>query len=359
MGTFGAVLFIIGTCIGAGFVSGAELVRFFGAEGFFLPVLLSGVVFFGLLVQALLLGKRYGGYEGVTNALFKRFSPAVRVGITVISLIPCAGLTAGFDALMPSFKPFPSLIGLCLVSLFTAKGMKGVGLLNTVLVPALVCFLFYFGKLGAAFSAFVPTGASGFFGGVLYAGMNTFLALPVLMDAGKEMKRPKLSAALAAAFIGACALFVLGAVATAGEGAIGCEMPFLFVMRGNVLFYLAAALAVATSLASTLYPLFCFCNDIGKNRKLIKYAASVFILLAAFALSRVGLSGIVCYFYPVLGILGLAFSAFCIFYENLFEKDHEKIHSRRQQTQQKRGAHHQVELEHLPAVDDKVPKSRF
>ncbi len=99
MGMIRATLFIVGTCIGAGFVSGAELVRFFGAEGFLTPVLLSSFAFYFLLVLALLLGKRYGGYQGATDALFKRFAPAVRIAVVLFSFIPCAGFIAGFDAI--------------------------------------------------------------------------------------------------------------------------------------------------------------------------------------------------------------------------------------------------------------------
>lgn len=347
----------MGTCIGAGFVSGAELVRFFGADAFFLPVFLSSLVFCFLLVLSLTLGKRYGGYEGVTRALFGRFSLCVRIIILFVSLVPCAGFLAGFDALLPQYKPLLSVIGLVVVSLFVGKGMKGVGILNAVLVPALLLFIFCYGNLNQAFALFVPDKINGFFGGTLYAGMNTFLALPVLMDAGKDMKCPKLSAALAALFIGLCALFVLGAVSKCGEGAVRSDMPFLFVMRGNILFYVAAALAIATSLASVLYPLFSVCERAGGRVK--KYAARLTVMLAAFLLSRVGFSSIIGYFYPILGILGLCFSVFCIFHEYFFKQHDEKVHTRRQHAQKKGRAHNEVELKHLPAVDDQITEPRL
>ncbi len=359
MGIIRATLFIVGTCIGAGFVSGAELVRFFGAGGFFLPVIVSSLAFYFLLVFALLLGKKYGGYESATNTLFKRFAPAVRILIALFSFIPCAGFIAGFDALLPNYKPLLSIVGLLSVSLFVGRGMKGVGILNAVLVPALIAFLFVFGDCAVAFRALMPVSAAGFWGGVVYAGMNAFLALPVLMDAGREMKRPCFSAALAACFIGACALFVLGAVAREGQGAIESEMPFLFVMRGNVLFYVAAALAIATSLCSSLYPLFSLCERLAEKKKAAKYAARALVLLAAFAFSRLGLAGIVVYFYPILGIIGLFFSVFCVLHEYLFEEHDEEIHACRKKTKQKRRAHHKVELKHLPAVDDKITKPRL
>ena len=356
MGILGATMFIVGTCIGAGFVSGAELVRFFKTDGFLFPVIVSCLAFFCFLVLFLSLGKKYDGYEGATNVLFHKGAPAVRVAVVFLAFIPCAGFLAGFDALLPQYKPLLSVAGILLVSLFLEKGMKGIGVLNGVLVPVLIVFILWKGNGVAALSRFRGSGAGGYLGGVMYASMNAFLAMPVLMDAGKEMKHPKLSSALAAAIIGTCALFVLGAIVHAGVNVKEEEIPFLAVMRGNVFFYVASALAIATSLASALYPLFSVCNRFQKGKKI---AARICVLLTAFLLSRLGLKGIVEYLYPVLGILGFFLLIFCIFHEYLFKEHNEKVHDCRQQTEQESGAHHKVELEHLAAVHDKVAEPRL
>ena len=56
MGIVRAAFFIVGTSIGAGFISGAELVRFFRGEQFLLPVILSSVLFSLLVFVFLRLG---------------------------------------------------------------------------------------------------------------------------------------------------------------------------------------------------------------------------------------------------------------------------------------------------------------
>ena len=61
MGILEGALFIVGGAIGAGFISGAELVRFFHTQNFFLPVLLSCLLFFAQCALFLSLGKRHGG----------------------------------------------------------------------------------------------------------------------------------------------------------------------------------------------------------------------------------------------------------------------------------------------------------
>ena len=194
----GAVFLIVGTCIGAGFVSGAELVRFFGADGFFLPVLLSSSCFFAFVLLFLAAGRKYGGYEGATGALFQRLAPAVRLAVLLLAFIPCAGLISGLDALAPTYKPLPSLCGLALVSVFVIWGVKGIKGLNAVLVPLLLLFVFLYGNPVAAAGELVPRRVGGFLGGAVYAGMNAFLALPVLMDAGAKLKRVVVPSAAAA-----------------------------------------------------------------------------------------------------------------------------------------------------------------
>ena len=355
MGTIQAAFFIIGTSIGAGFISGAELVRFFHTEHFFLPVILSVAFFFAMTLLFLRLGRKYGGYKNTLRALFGRGASAVYTIVILVSFIPCAGMLAGLDALVPSISPVPSLLGLIIVLLFLKKGMKGISVLNSILVPILLLFVFFArGQSALGFS--FPIKLTAVAGGALYAGMNVFLAAPVLMDAGKDMKRLAPSAFLAAAVIAASAICVLSKVYGMGHAAIEAELPFLYVMRGRRSFYIAAALAILTSLASSLYPLLGMCDSFGAKSK---NAAKGVVILAAFGLSRLGLGGIVGVFYPLIGCGGIFLSCVCFLYDQLLEKNHEEVHSRRKQTKNKRRGHHKVKLKHLPAVDDKVSEPRL
>ena len=317
---------MIGTTLGAGFLSGAELVRFFGAENFLPAVLLSSAVFCLLLMLFLRLGKKYGGFEGALK-IFGRGKSYVRVFLSALSFIPCAGMLAGLDAIAPNLSPLCSLLGLFAVLLFLRRGMKGIGLLNLLLVPFLLFFVFFAARGGLVFS--YPSLKGSPLLGVVYAGMNTLLAAPVLLDAGRTMKKPVLSSLCASAVIGICASCVLGVIYREGAGAIFAELPFLYAMEGSVVFQIASALAILTSLASALYPLLKLCEEFSSSKK--KYAAKGFVLLAAFALSRMGLKGIVDSLYPVIGVLGLAFSAVCVFYEYFFDKHDQKVHRRRKQ----------------------------
>ena len=346
VGVIQSTLFIVGTSIGAGFLSGAELVSFFPTGGFFLPVIFSSALFCAACVLFLSLGKKYGGFTGAVGALFGRASKAMLIFVSLCSFIPCAGMLAGLDALFPQYRPLPALAGLLLVLCFLKKGMKGISLLNAVLVPFLLAFVLIFGCGNLSVVRF-RCGFTPFFGGALYAFMNAFLAIPVLLDAGKGMKRLFPPAFFASCILAFAALCILSSVHAAGEGALGAAMPFLYVMRGRRLFFVAASCAILTSLASAIYPPLRLCDGFRGKKK---YAAKGIVLLAAFALSRFGLAGIVRFLYPVLGVFGMTVSALCILNEYFFEKHHEKIHSRGKQTENAGRAHYEVELKHLPAV---------
>lgn len=358
MGILRATFFIVGTSIGAGFISGAELVRFFHGERFIFPVVLSSALFSVLIFLYMRWGKKYGGYRGAMRFLFKKAAPVIEGAVCLLSLIPAAGMLAGLDALLPAYKPLLSLAGLAISVLCVGRGTKGISVFNLILVPLLLIFVWGFGW--GNFSLRYPAVGgriAPYFGGTVYAGMNSLLAAPVLMDAGKEAKSPVLSALFSACIVAGSAVCILGKIYGEGAGAISAEMPFLYVMRNAKLFYVAVALAILTSLVSSVYPLLTVFDPFGK--KPLKNAAKGGVLLAAFLLSRVGLNGIVNYFYPILGGIGLCLSAVCILNEALFEKHHEKIHSRRKDAKDHGRAHHEVKLKHLPAVNDQVSEARL
>lgn len=350
----GAVI-IVGGAIGAGFISGAELVRFFHTQYFFFPVLISSLLFSVQCAFFLWLGKKYGGYEGALRSIFGRASSAIKAIILVLALIPCAGMLAGLDALLPNLKPLASILGIFVTAAVIARGIRGISLVNLILVPLLLIFVFaYGGGQIADFYPVLPKNFAGFGGGVVYAGMNVFLIAPVLLETGKDVKRPHCAAFFAAIVITATAFTILGTIYRAGEGALESEMPFLYVMQGKRAFSVMVALAIMTSLASSLYPLMEAC---GQFQGYKKYAAKTLILLAAFALSRFGLTGIVSIFYPVEGILGLFLSAFCVLHEKFLKQHDKKVHHRRKQTENDGRAHYKIQLKDLPTVHDEISKS--
>ena len=349
MGILRGAFFIVGGTIGAGFITGAELVRFFGAESFLLPLFFSCSLFFVLSVLYLRLGKKHGGFDGVMK-LFGKGEKGVRFVFYFCAFVSSAGMLAGLDALLPELSPLLSVLGLLLSVFFVEKGTDGVSKLNFVLIPVLLFFVFVFcGEMDFGY----PRGGANA-GPFLYAGMNAFFLAPVLMDAGGEMRHPVFSSLLAAGTVFLTAVCILGSICREGANALNAEMPFLKVARGKI-FSVAVGVAILTSLISSLYTLISACNR-ARGKK--KTAAKICVLSAAFCLSRIGLKGIVDLLYPFIGGAGLFFSALCILYDQFLEKYHKRIHSRRKHAEDASCAHHEVKLKHLPAVHDEIPETR-
>ena len=92
-----ALFTAVGTVIGAGFVSGRELLQFFGC--FRLPDLcFAGALFFGGFFLFLKLGGKFGGFEGALAGVFGKFAPAVKGILLFGSFVSCAGMLSAADA---------------------------------------------------------------------------------------------------------------------------------------------------------------------------------------------------------------------------------------------------------------------
>ena len=353
MGTIRAALFLIGTTVGAGFLTGAELVRFFGGAGYLFALAAACGMQFACGVLFLSLGKKYGGCNGAMRALFGRSGKAIYIMLLAVTFFPCAGMLAGLDALISNYAPFPSIIGLAVVVFFLCRGLRGVGALNTALVPFLIALVLLTGIGKVAAPLQMPALSEGG-NAVLYAGMNTAFAAPVLMDTGREVRAPVRACAFASVCIFLCGACILGGIFAMGDAALVSPMPYLVVIRGRRVFAVAVGCSVLTSLSSALYPLFTACERLGAQ----KNAARGVVLLAAFILSRVGLARVIDLFYPIAGAIGIVFSVVCVLDEYLFQQYHKGVHARRKQTENKGRAHDKVQLKHLTAVDDEVSQSR-
>lgn len=233
MGVVRATLFLVGVSIGAGFISGAELVSFLACKHIVWAIALFAIAFFLLCFQLLSLGKKYNGYEGAFRALFGKKSEAALWVMPLFSLVPCAGMLSGLDALLPRLAPLPSLCGIAVVLIVLRFGMKGMSGLNLVLVPVLLAIIFTGGR---PLSYDDPTLGFGGFGWLSYAGMNAFLALPTLLDAGREVKSPLFASLFSSVVTAIVAAVVLGQIVYEGANALRAELPLLYVMRESVFF---------------------------------------------------------------------------------------------------------------------------
>lgn len=309
---------LVGTVVGAGFVSGAELVRFFPENGFAAYAYLAAILFFFGFALLFACGRRFGGFEGLMQAAFGRLAPAVRALVLACSLIICAGMLAGLDSVMyegfsvPKYLPVLSVTVLVAVYFLCDKGIGAIGAVNACLVPAILLFVAWLAcgdlNFGGAYST--EESFRNMTDVFLYAGMNVFLAAPIACDLGARAKKTGISACAAASAVVGISIAVILATIFAADGILA-EVPLLRAIGGGVagkMYSAVSAFGIVTTLFSAYYPLHERAR-ISSHPRTGRIGACV----AAFGLSRMGLRAIVSNIYPLLGGAGLIFLAACLF----------------------------------------------
>ena len=382
----GLAFSLFGAVVGAGFMTGAELVRFFPLRAAFAHAAVAAGLFAACFLLLFDAGRKCGGFEGALRCC-GRAAPVFRALLHFASFITCAAMLAGLDgAVRTGFGlryalPVAALCALPAMFFVARRGMRGVAALSAALVPVMAAvFAARAGDIPAGFTPSSPQDAFASLTGVcLYAAMNCFLAAPLACDAGRE-GAGRGGCIAAAALVGFCIAAALGAVARAGTA--GEEMPFL-AAGGGGLTAVACICAVLTTLFSSFYPLARAAEQYsaekegkGRHKKrkeehaagaersaeesralpVRERAAAVQagLCAGAFLLSLCGLSGIVRAVYPLIGMAGAAFFLLLAArrlpsllssspaQQQLFRQRHQGVHARSQQAEDGRRRHHQV-----------------
>lgn len=346
---FELITVIIGTIIGAGFISGAELLNFFPIEGYIYYLLFAGLFLFGGFYLLYFSGKRFGGFRGILQKVFKKYATLVHICILIASCILCGSMLAGFSSSLQlffgihRFLPLYALLLLviCFVSAF--KGVQAVLKINAVLVPFMVILVLSFFKLpNVATNVQLPTWKI-VQNILLFVAFNLFLAAPVLCDLGEKHLQEALKNSCSAnmstetnanmhtfakelqytekekrqktivwASLLATLLIVLTA-ATILENIVRCKgateqtLPFLYTIQGKwakILFAISAIGGIITTLFAAYYSLHSSVQD-------VKFALWYRLIFAAicYVLSLIGLKYIIQFCYPIIGVMGLVFLA--------------------------------------------------
>lgn len=383
----GLAFSLFGAVVGAGFMTGAELVRFFPLCAAFAHAAVAAGLFAACFLLLFDAGRKCGGFEGALRCC-GRAAPVFRALLHFASFITCAAMLAGLDgAVRTGFGlryalPVAALCALPAMFFVARRGMRGVAALSAALVPVMaVVFAARAGDIPAGFTPSSPQSAFTSLTGVcLYAAMNCFLAAPLACDAGRE-GAGRGGCIAAAALIGFCIAAALGAVARAGTA--GEEMPFLAAGGGGPA-AVACICAVLTTLFSSFYPLARAAEQYsaekggkGRHKKrkeehaagaersaeesralpVRERAAAVQagLCAGAFLLSLCGFSGIVRAVYPLIGMAGAAFFILLAArrlpsllppsspaQQQLFRQRHQGVHARSQQAEDGGRRHHQV-----------------
>lgn len=313
------ILFVsVGAVIGAGFISGHELVGFFGINGFVVPIIITGIVLALSLLLLYSLGRRFVRLKTLNSALLKHDKP-FNLAVYVSSFISVGGLLAGLDEVWSGLGilqsvPVLSVLMLIILSFTSSKGIGGVERVSVVLVPVIIVTVNYLIITGSGLE-FSLKGANALESGVnvlLYVAMNCFVNLPAIVEVagGKSKKAIYISAFVVSALLALQSVLILATIANAGSAVAESGMPLLFSLDAKYrgVYALCVLVALVTSLVSAYYPLHSVAN--GKGGKL----GIIALALSAFVFSRLGLKNIVDFAYPIIGAFGTLYIVKCIIF---------------------------------------------
>lgn len=285
------LLFVFcGAVLGAGLLSGSELVSFFNSKSV-ICLLLSGLLFF---IGFAFIGAAQDGFTKVAFLIADGvFASAMLSGLDEIAWK--AGILYGF--------PVVSLLSILVFHFLLSGNIGALEKVNCALMPLSVVIVLAAAIFSAPITApQVNTGAKDIVNAVLYACMNLFVALPSARIASESKGK---GALITAAFI--FAVFFVSLAYLILRVSPKMSFPLFSVTYGTPLYpvlIIAIFIGSFTSLICYLYPLKNVITEKWKNKK--SRNLYCFLLYAAlFALSRAGIAAIIKYVYPLVGALGL------------------------------------------------------
>lgn len=309
---------IIGSIIGAGFITGKEILRFFLGLNLELSCLLCGLLFFFSLLAILYLGDKYKSYDNSNKALFGSKARCVDIIMFIGSVVTVSGMLAGIDSLIKeefNFTiPILSILSLFLSHIICKRGIDSLSKVNALLVSVMLVFLLI---------AFLPC----FKGDInvydfeyrnysfvlIYVGINVFLASPLLVTAGGvyDKKSFVLSSAIISVIVCILIYIIMKSLLSIGESVLRADIPILKALGKNrnlkSILAIMIYFGIFTTLISSYYPLLEKINSTKNKKRNLSI-----LIVVIFLLSRLGLDKIVYFLYPAIGVFGVIYILFVV-----------------------------------------------
>ena len=355
------VFVIIGTLIGAGFASGKEIYIFFfsyGEKGILAIIIssfLMGIIIYDVL--KIIHKKEIKTYKEfleeitsnsknenikyrkinkniksenvkikdiknknkeITNRQIKSFINTI---INLFMLISFYIMIAGFGAYCNQQFGIKPIIGSITLAILTciiiSKNIKGVVLLNQIIVPILIAFIILIGSLNILeldlinISEYITQTnyTNWLMSGVLYSSYNAILLIPVLITLRKYIKNEKQISKISIIIIAIViilSLSIYGILIRVDVNIQNLEMPAAYVISNTypylkipyAIILLSSILTTAVSLGNS------FTENTAKSEKKKRWIRKL-ICITAILVSGIGFSNLVNNMYPIFGYLGL------------------------------------------------------
>lgn len=251
---------LIGSIIGAGFLTGRELVDFFGC--FSLPLLFfTALCFYVVFSFFFFLGGKYGGFDGYLAAFFSpTLKKVVKALILVGSFVSCVGMLSAVNAVYRKLFPVCTLLLLVACFFIGERGIGGLKKVNLFLTPTILCVVLFLALKNGTFSP--PTHqAPDFYKGLsalFYVFLNLFLCLPIVLEMGKNKDGGCFFPSVVVVFF----IGVILSLVCFDKTSFASDLPLAYVLSSSrELFSALAFIGMATTLFSSYYPLHGFVKN--------------------------------------------------------------------------------------------------
>lgn len=327
MGILSTVFVIIGVIIGAGFASGKEIYTFFfaygsnGILGISISILLLGYIIY----KTLKIIKKYDiqNYDEFLNIIIGNIKTKnlnfkiilnfiINVFLLITFFVMCAGFSAYFKQEFGINEIITGIFVSIICYIFLNKDIKGVVLLNSILIPLIIIILCALGVKVLGVNLEFKNNTNNFSWmakAILYASYNSITLVSILIPMKKYIKNKKdilKISLLCILVIGILSGIIFMLLFSINEDISKIELPTVYAVGnfGMIYKYMYGIIilgAIATTAISSAYA---FLNNISKTREKYKKYNKIICIVAIF-ISLLGFSNLVNNLYPVFGALGL------------------------------------------------------
>ena len=310
---------IIGTIIGAGFISGQEIYSFFnkygnyGQIGIFISMGLISIIIYKTL--KIVYEKNILDYEELLNKTIihqnKFIIYTIKNIINIFLIISYFIMCSAFSTYCTENYNIPKVLGGVIISIFSylilRKDIKAIIKTNELLIPFIIVFIIIIGLITIKWKEInnYENNLSGsIIKGILYANYNCITLIPMLITLKNEISTKKQIKIIG--IISFTLLYLLTEIIYLSQSKLdvyNVEMPMLEVSRRISIYYvriygIMTGIAIFTSAIASAYSL----TNIIKT-----YKKTIIILLCVISIpiSTISFSNLVNLAYPIFGLLGI------------------------------------------------------
>lgn len=320
------IFVIIGAIVGAGFASGKEIYTFFFIHGKYgiLGIILSTCIIGYAIYKTLTIINKYNikHYDELLDVIigkvnFKNIDLKIILNfiINVFLLVTFFVMCAGFTAYFKQEFEINEIISGLLISVFCYfllnKNIKGVLVLNSILIPSIIIILVVLGVKCFHIEEIkeIGVGSFGYISAILYASYNSITLISILMPMKEYIKTKK--DIFKIAVICTLVMIILSGIVfilllTIDENISKIELPAVYAAGnlGATYKYLYGIIILGAIITTAISSAYGFLNNICKTKESYK-KINFLICFGAIFVSLFGFSNLVNSLYPVFGILGL------------------------------------------------------